>query len=305
MATVLRVRDLHVAYPDGTRALRGIDLDLADGECLALVGESGSGKSTLLRVLLSLLPKGSRVTGSAVVDDGAEPVEAVGAGRAALRRLRGGLLGHVAQDPHAAADPLWSVGRHLREAWRARGMRPPAGAPEERAGAVGIGEARTRLRQYPHQWSGGMLQRAHIAGAGVHGPLITLADEPTSALDAGLAATTLAVLRADARALLLVCHDLRHVAAVADRVAVMYAGRVVEIGSGVLERPRHPYTRALVAATPRPGHGLPVELPGTPPDGRREVAGCAFAPRCGLAEKACRSTDPALEEGVACPVVTR
>ncbi|HEY1175420.1 MAG TPA: ABC transporter ATP-binding protein [Phytomonospora sp.] len=305
MAAVLSVRDLHVAYPDGSKALRGVDLDLADGECLALVGESGSGKSTLLRALLSLLPRGSRVTGSAVVDDGGTPLEAVGAGRTTLRRLRGGLLGYVGQDPHTAADPLWSVGRHVREAWRARGTAPPKGAAEKRAEAVGITDAKNRLRQYPHQWSGGMLQRAHIASAGVHGPLITLADEPTSALDAGLAATTLAVLRRDARALLLVCHDLRHVAAVADRVAVLYAGRVVETGTDVPARPRHPYTRALVAATPRPGHGLPVELPGTPPDPRREVAGCAFAARCPLAVESCRRDDPALTDGVACPVVPR
>ncbi|GIG70595.1 oligopeptide/dipeptide ABC transporter ATP-binding protein [Phytomonospora endophytica] len=305
MATVLKIRDLAVTYPDGTQALRGVDLDLAEGECLALAGESGSGKSTLLRVLLSLLPKGSRVTGSAVVDDDGTSLEAVGADRATLRRLRGGLLGYVGQDPHAAADPLWSVGRHLREAWRARRMRPAKGAAEERAEAVGITQARARLRQYPHQWSGGMLQRAHIAGAGVHGPLVTLADEPTSALDAGLAATTLAVLRADARALLLVCHDLRHVAAVADRVAVLYAGRVVETGVDVPARPRHPYTKALVAAAPRPGHGLPEELPGTSPDLRRELTGCAFAPRCGLALESCHREDPVLDDGVACPVVPR
>ncbi|MEV0645852.1 ABC transporter ATP-binding protein [Phytomonospora sp. NPDC050363] len=300
MAEVLTVDDLHVTYPDGTRALRGVSLALADGACLALVGESGSGKSTLLRALLSLLPRASVVTGSAIVGG----VEAVGADRAAMRRLRGGLLGHVAQDPHTAADPLWTVGRSLREAWRARRLRPPPGAPAERARAVGIDRPAERLRQHPHQWSGGMLQRAQIAGAGVHGPLVTLADEPTSALDAELAAITLGVLRRDSRALLLVSHDLRHVAAVADQVAVLYAGRVVEVGRDALTAPRHPYTRALVAATPRPGHGLPTELPGTPPDLRADIVGCAFAPRCPLAVNACHHSDPALADGVACPVVS-
>lgn len=260
----LEIRDLTVTYPGRGRVVGGIDLEVGDGECVAVVGSSGAGKTSILRAVLGLLPPGARVEGSIRVGG----TEVVGAGRRVLRRLRGGVIGYVPQDPFAALDPLRTVGYHVREAWLAHGVRPSAEAVVDRLAALGIEHAAQRLRQYPHQWSGGMLQRATIAGAGAFRPLLTLADEPTSALDDDSAADVLAVLRADARALLLVTHDLRRIGRVADRIAVVSDGGLVELGPArrILTAPRHPYTQELIAATPRPRH-----RPTRPPAGRAVV----------------------------------
>jgi peptide/nickel transport system ATP-binding protein len=284
-----------VTYPRGAVAVRGASLVVRDGECVALVGESGSGKTTMARAALGLLPAGATVTGSIRVAG----AEVVGADERALRRLRGLGVGYVPQDPFDACDPLRRVGHHVAEAWLAHGARPPAGAVARLVGRLGI-PAR-RLRQRPHQWSGGMLQRATIAAAGAHEPPLTIADEPTSALDADRAGDILVALRQASRSLLLLTHDLRLVAAHADRIAVCYAGRIVETGDAgdVLERPRHPYTAALVAAVPRPDDGMPAPLEGAPPDPARPVPGCPFSPRCPLADDRCRD-EPPLRDGVAC-----
>lgn len=297
----LELEGVSVTYPDGTRAVREVDLVVWPGECLALVGESGCGKTTLGRAVLRLLPATATVAGELRVAGAATgSLDA-----AELRRLRGRQVGYVAQDPFAACDPLRSVGNHVTEAWSAQGLAAPDDIAD-RVQALGVERASIRLRERPHQWSGGMLQRATIAAATAHTPALTVADEPTSALDAVHAEGVLATLRAASEALVLVSHDLGLVAAHADRIAVMYTGRVVEAGpaASVMSAPRHPYTRALLAASPRTGRAPQEPLAGDPPSLRDEGGGCAFAPRCPEVEPRCREQQPALVDGVACWRVT-
>ena len=243
----LEIRDLHVTYPDGTVAVGGIDLSIAPGECVALVGESGCGKTTLARAVLHLLPEGSRVAGSVDVAD----IDALNVDRSNIRRLRGRAVGYVAQDPYAACDPLQSVGRHVNEAWRAQRLTPPRRDAARRVEALGVDRADDRLKQRPHQWSGGMLQRATIAAANTLRPNLTIADEPTSALDAALGDGVLKAVRDASRSVLLISHDLRLVGQHSDRIAVMRRGHIVEVGAtaDVIARPQHPYTEALLAAS--------------------------------------------------------
>jgi peptide/nickel transport system ATP-binding protein len=251
--------------------------------------------------VLGLLPRGTRVSGSLRVAG----EDMVNASAARLRNMRGLVAGYVSQDPFGAFNPLLRVGRSVAEAWHAHGIRPRAGAVAEALERLGIPDASRRARLWPHQWSGGMLQRATIAAAAAHSPRLIVADEPTSALDADLGYATLEVLRSTGTAVLLVSHDMAMVHAHADLMAVCYAGRLVEVGStvDVLERPRHPYTSGLLAAIPRPGRGLPTPLEGSPPSLRSRDPGCAFAPRCSLARDDCHRQGPAIQDGVACPVV--
>jgi len=294
----LVIENLSVRYPSGTHAVRGVSLHVAPGHTLALVGESGCGKSTVAMAVLGLLPATTRVEGTIRVAGH----EVVGASEASLRRIRGLHVGLVAQDPMRSFDPLLPVGTSVSEAWRVHGRRPPRDGVATALGALGIADPRRRLRQRPHQWSGGMLQRAAIAAAGAHTPALTVADEPTSALDADLADTVLNALRATGAGVLLISHDLALVARHSDEVSVMYAGKIVEHGQAakVLAAPRHPYTAALLAATPRPGTGLPAPLPGAPPNLALEPTGCAFAPRCPLADEDCAENQPPLHHDVAC-----
>lgn len=297
--TPLAVRNLAVVYPDGTHAVRGIDLTIAPAECVAIVGESGCGKTTVARAALGLLPTATTIHGS--IDVGTTGL--VGEPEPVLRRARGRLVGYVAQDPFAACDPLHAVRHHINEAWRAHRLRPAPGEASRRVDALGVADAAVRLRERPTRWSGGMLQRATIAAASVHSPMLTIADEPTSALDADVADDVLAALRAASQAVLLVTHDLRLVAQHSDRVAVMYAGRIIETAptDQLINQPRHPYTRALLAATPTVD-GQPIRsLPGTPPVLIAEgVAACPFASRCPDVQDLCRSEEPELVDGVAC-----
>jgi peptide/nickel transport system permease protein len=294
----LAVTGLEVVYPDGSAALRGVSLAVQPDECLAVVGESGCGKTTLARCLLRLLPEGSELRGSAMLAG----TEVLTATEGELRRIRGITAGYVSQDPFAACDPLQSVRRHVEEPWRDRRMRPPRDEAVRRVEALGITQAWQRLRQRPHEWSGGMLQRATIAAANAHQPVLTIADEPTSALDAELADGVLAVIRADSSSVLLISHDLRLVAEHSDRVVVLYAGRVAETGAttAVIDHPRHPYTQALLAASPRRDGSPTQALPGEPPSPRHPPPGCAFAARCPRVLPVCHTAQPELTDGVAC-----
>jgi peptide/nickel transport system ATP-binding protein len=300
LGPTLEIGNLGVTYRDGCHAVRGVTLSAYPGQSVALVGESGCGKSTIARAILGLLPKGAVCSGSIRVG----AVDVLEAKPAQLRALRGRLVGYVGQDPFATCDPLHTVGHHVREAWLSHRERPPADLPS-RLADLSIPNPSQRLRERPYQWSGGMLQRASIAAATAHQPELIVADEPSSALDTELANGVLGTLRLSSKSLLLVSHDLSLVAEHADIVAVMYAGRIVETGPArtVLEHPKHPYSRALVQAAPRPGHGLPTELPGAPPDLRVGVHGCPFGVRCALAGTDCMTAEPDLIDGVACSVV--
>jgi peptide/nickel transport system ATP-binding protein len=236
----LRVRDLSVWYATGTPALQGVSLTVEPGGVVGVVGESGSGKSTLIRALLGLLPRDARVTGEV------------------LSARRGIEVGYVGQDPYAAADPVWSVGHHVAEAWRAVRRRPPRGEIARRLSAFGIENTVARLRNRPAAWSGGMLQRADLVAATAHDPPLVLADEPTSALDAELADSAFAALAGTSRSLLVASHDLALVSRYADRVLVLHDGRVTEEvatergGLAAFERAATAeYSRRLLAALPR------------------------------------------------------
>jgi len=243
---LLRIRGLAVRYSSGPAVLDGLDLDVQGGECVALVGESGCGKTTLARAILGLLPRHAAVTGT--IELGGNDISRASA--KSRRALLGSNLGYVAQDHYAACDPIRTVRHHIEEAWRAHGASVPPGVIEQRISALGIGAAATRLRDRPHQWSGGMLQRASISAATVHDPELVLADEPTSALDAELADGVLHAVRRASRSLLLISHDLRLVENHADRIAVLRDGRIVETGQtgSITTSPRHEYTSQLLTA---------------------------------------------------------
>ncbi|MEQ8965472.1 MAG: ABC transporter ATP-binding protein [Azospirillaceae bacterium] len=285
-----------------TALVRGVDLTVAAGERVALVGESGSGKSMTALAAMGLLPRGIRRTGG----------EIRLAGRAiqdlddrALRRLRGDAIAMIFQDPMTSLNPVQTIGRQLVEAIR---LHRPVGRDAARARAaelldrVHIPRAAARLDDYPHEFSGGMRQRVMIAMALANDPGVLIADEPTTALDVTTQARVMAILDevcAEAGvAVLLITHDLGVVGAFCDRVAVMYAGEIVERAPAatLFERPRHPYTAGLLASMP-PLEADPdalTPIPGDPPDPRALPPGCVFAPRCGLADARCRAERPAL-----------
>ncbi|MGW2600384.1 ABC transporter ATP-binding protein [Streptomyces klenkii] len=300
----LAVRGLRVDFdgPAGpVPAVRGVDLTLRRGEVLGLVGESGSGKSTVALAAMGLLPRTARVRGSVL----AGGTEMLGAGEKALSRLRGRRVAMVFQDPLSALTPVHRVGDQIAEAVRAHQDVSRDHARRravELLDLVGIPDPARRARAYPHEFSGGMRQRAVIAMAVANDPDVILADEPTTALDVTVQAQILHVLRTAQRetgaALLLVSHDLGVIAGMADRVAVMYAGRVVESAPAheLFAAPRMPYTIGLLGAVPRPDtDGRPLTpVPGSPPDLRLLTGGCPFAPRCPLADEACAADEPAL-----------
>ncbi|MFD5419387.1 ABC transporter ATP-binding protein [Streptomyces sp. NPDC127069] len=303
---MLDVRGLHVEFPLGGRtahALRGVDLSLAAGDTLGIVGESGSGKSTLALALTRMLPGGGRITDGSVLLDGQDLATA---SDEALRRVRGGRIGMVFQDPMASLNPVLSIGQHLDEAMRAHGRgdrRSRRRRTLELLDLVGIPDPARRIDDHPHQFSGGMRQRVMIALALADEPDVLIADEPTTALDATVQDQILTLLerlnRETGTALVLITHDIGVVARSCRRVLVMYGGTVVEDGptDRVLADPRHPYTAGLLTAVPRlesPSGTRLRSIPGSPPDPAASTRGCAFAPRCARAEDRCREQVPVL-----------
>ena len=247
----LTIEQLSVTYGNGFRALSDVSLVVEHGERLAVVGASGSGKTTLVRAIMGLLPASAAVTGRIVVED--HDLATITPRQ--RRQLNGKSIGYVSQDPFAAFDPLRRVRHHVREAWTAHGDDVPAEDIDGGLVGIGIPDPGRRSRQWPHQWSGGMLQRATTLAATVHDPALTLADEPTSALDADLADDALALLRSTCSALLVVTHDLALAGRHTDRIVVFHEGRIVEQGpvSAILSDPAHTVTRALIrAAAPEP-----------------------------------------------------
>jgi peptide/nickel transport system ATP-binding protein len=296
---VLSVRDLRVWYgsPRGAvRAVDGVTFDLRPGETLGLVGESGCGKSTLGRGLLGLLPRGAYVDGD--LEFKGEPMPPIGS--KAQRDMRGGELGMIFQEPMTRLNPLMRISEHFEEALRAHVPKISKDDVKHRALEVlrVMGIPPTRYRSYPHEFSGGMRQRLMIALALVLRPAFVVADEPTTALDVLVEAQIIRILHDLRRdfdtSLLLITHNLGIVAEACDRVAVMYAGRIVEIGDAeqVFTEPQHPYTQELLRSTISLSTTGLNFIPGAPPDLIDPPPGCHFHPRCPKAMQVCRSKDP-------------
>ncbi|CAN7421143.1 ABC transporter ATP-binding protein [Phyllobacterium sp. LjRoot231] len=302
---LLELRSFTVAFPNNdrnsTRAVHGVDLSIAPGEALGIVGESGCGKSVTWLAALRLLGKRVTTTGKVLL-----------AGRELSRMsereiaaVRGGRIGLIFQDPTSSLNPVHRIGRQIGEAlYLHRGLSGAAAQAEalRLLDRVGIADAPRRLKQYPHELSGGTNQRVMIAIALAGEPDVLIADEPTTALDATIQAQILDLIRDIRRdtgmGLVLISHDLGVVADLCDRVAVMYAGRVVETAATdtLLHHPQHPYTRGLLAALPTL-YGPRVRLtpiPGTVPPPDTMPPGCAFAPRCRSATAVCQASVPTL-----------
>jgi peptide/nickel transport system ATP-binding protein len=301
---LLAVEGLSVSFAtdDGVvRAVRDVSFELRSGEVLGVVGESGCGKSVTSAAVMGLLPRTATVGGSIRF----RGRELVGIPARELRALRGGSVAMIFQDPMSALNPVHTVGAQLAEAYRAHhdaSRRQARAKAVEALALVGIPQPDRRAGQFPHEFSGGMRQRAIIAMAVVNDPDLIIADEPTTALDVTVQAQILETLTAirdrTGAALLLITHDLGVVAGVADRVQVMYGGTVVESGSvdDVFAAPRMPYTVGLLGAVPHPELvGRPLTpVPGAPPSLLHLPAACTFVPRCPLVADVCRDREPEL-----------
>jgi peptide/nickel transport system ATP-binding protein len=320
MPPLLSVEGLQTHFETGQgvlRAVDGVSFSIERGEVLGLVGESGCGKSVTSLSIMRLVPPPGRVAAGRVLFEG-EDLLAKDA--EAMRRVRGARIAMVFQEPMTSLNPVFSIGDQIASAILAHsgaGRREAWTRTVEMLDLVQIPSARQRVRDFPHQLSGGLRQRAMIAMALASGPALLIADEPTTALDVTIQAQILDLLRRlqaeRGMAVLLITHDLGVVAELCHRVAVIYGGRIVEMApvTSLFARPLHPYTRGLLQCLPHPSRfGQPLaSIEGVPPDLRQRSAGCRFAPRCSYAVAACRRDEPTLEERepghfVACPVVT-
>jgi peptide/nickel transport system ATP-binding protein len=300
---VLSVRNLEVAFPTRRVTLTAVDhvsFDIARGEVLGVVGESGAGKSLTGAAVIGLLEPPGRIVGGEVRLNGRRidnlPPEE-------MRKIRGRRIGMVFQDPLTSLNPLYRIGDQIIETIRTHSDISEAQA-RERAIALlqeaGIQGARARIDSYPHEFSGGMRQRVVLALALCAEPDLLIADEPTTALDVSIQAQIIALLKRLCRergtAVMLITHDMGVIAETADRVAVMYAGRIAEVGPvrDVVQHPRHPYTRGLMGAIPTTGRRIPrlVQIPGSMPRLTAIPDGCAFHPRCSEVFDRCRQERP-------------
>jgi oligopeptide transport system ATP-binding protein len=304
---LLEVRDLHTEFRTGAgivRAVDGVSYNVEEGETVAIVGESGSGKSVSALSILRLIPDPpGRITRGEVLFRGRDLMQLTDT---QLREVRGGDIGMVFQEPMTSLNPVLTIGRQITETIEQH-RRVGRAAAHKRAiellGLVGIADPARRLRQYPHELSGGMRQRVMIAIAIACDPKLILADEPTTALDVTIQAQILELMNGLTRrlnaALIIITHNLGVVARYARRVNVMYAGRIVESGpaTAIYHNPRHPYTMALLQSVPRldrPRQARLDPVEGQPPDLTRLDGGCAFRPRCRFAIDACATTKPPL-----------
>ncbi len=301
MTALLDVAGLQVRFP-GLHAVRGIDLAVRAGETHCLVGESGCGKSLSALALLGLLPRTAKREADHIGFDGKDLARLP---ERAMARLRGDRIAMIFQEPMTSLNPAYTIGSQMTEVLRRHRRVPRADATLQAAAMldrVGISAPEMRLGQFPHQLSGGLRQRVMIATALLCSPALLVADEPTTALDVTVQVQILALLaqlqRETGLGMLLITHDLGVVARVADRVSVMYAGEVVETAdvAELFARPRHPYTRGLLASIPVPGRVARGELlgsiPGTVPQLAPGFIGCAFRDRCAHAAPICETTVP-------------
>ena len=305
---LLEVKDLSVDIPTRhtvLHALKNVNLHLDAGEILGVVGESGAGKSLTGAAILDLLDPPGRVVGGEIKLDGKR---ISGLNAEDMRAIRGGQIGAIFQDPLTSLNPLYSIGHQLIQTIQTH---LPLSAAQARLRAIellvetGIPAAAERLGQYPHQFSGGMRQRVVIALALAANPKLIIADEPTTALDVSIQAQIIDLLvrvcRQYQAAVLLITHDMGVIAETSDRVAVMYAGRVVETGpvAHIIEQPRHPYTHGLMASIPRIDGKIErlKFIPGHMPRLSDSISGCAFHPRCQRATDQCASQVPIFQDG--------
>lgn len=309
---LLQVSDLHVSFKTDeghVQAVRGISFDVRAGETVAIVGESGSGKSVTNLAMMGLIPQPpGRVDSGSALFQGRDLLKM---NARELQAIRGRHVSMIFQDPMTALNPLMTIEQQMTEMTRLHlslTKKEASARAVEMLGMVGITSPEKRLRDYPHQFSGGMRQRVMIAMALSCEPELLIADEPTTALDVTIQAQIMDLL-ADLQerkgtAIVLITHDLGVVAGVADRVMVMYAGRIVEKANvnDLFESPRHPYTLGLLGSLPRfdtEQHDQLSAIPGGPPDMSEPIVGCSFAPRCSFVEDVCKKTEPDLERKVA------
>ena len=305
---MLQVDNLHVHLdtPGGlVKAVDGVSFSIQKGETIGIVGESGSGKSVLAHSLMKLNPEPPAKYPEGTIHFEGQPVLEMG--KTELRKLRGNDIAMIFQDPMSSLNPVSKIGKQLIEAIQAHQKRPKQQAREkavELLEDVGIADAKARMNSYPHQFSGGMRQRVLIAMALASNPKLLIADEPTTALDVTIQAQVLDLLKGIQEkygtAILVITHDLGVVAHLADRILVMYAGKIVESGSAedIFYRTSMPYTWSLLRSVPVIREGGPerlIPIDGQPPSLIDRPAGCAFEPRCPFARDACRQVDPPLE----------
>lgn len=304
---VLSIQDLSVEIPTRAGVVKpvdGVSYDIGKGEILGVVGESGAGKSMAGNAVIGLLNRPAHISAGKILLNGnrIDPLKSEG-----IRRIRGNEIGMVFQDPLTSLNPLLTIGDQLAETMlthlpigKAEAEKRAVAALEE----VGIPGAAERIRSYPHEFSGGMRQRVVIALALCAEPSLVIADEPTTALDVSVQAQIISLLKRLCRergaAIMLITHDMGVIAEAADRVAVMYAGRLVELGPvrDVLTRPEHPYTHGLMASTPLASQGQKRlhQIPGAMPRLDHMPDGCAFHPRCPYAQEKCRQSPPSGDE---------
>ena len=308
MTPLLEIDGLHTQFPTRAgvvKAVDGVSLTLARGQVLGLVGESGSGKSMLGYSVMGLIEKPGRIAAGRIVFDGQDLTRLAAED---MRRIRGKRIAMIFQDPMMTLNPVLRVGVQMEEAIHAHERVPRHEARRrciEALAKVGIPSPEERLQAYPHQFSGGMRQRVAIATALLHRPDLIVADEPTTALDVTIQAQILAeisqLVRDSGTALIWITHDLSVVSRLADEVAVMYAGRVVERApvAALIEQPLHPYTAGLIASVPsRNRRGQPLaQIPGTTPHPLHLPAGCAFRARCAHADEACQQPPAEARQG--------
>jgi oligopeptide/dipeptide ABC transporter ATP-binding protein len=308
MEVLLDVRNLRTHFHTSTgvvRAVDGVSWDVRKGETVALVGESGCGKSvSALSVMRLVSAPAGRIVGGEIIFKGRN---LLALSEEEMRRVRGREIGMIFQEPMTSLNPVLTIGRQLTETVETHlGMTSAQAQARavELLSLVGIPDGARRLRQFPHQFSGGMRQRIMIAMALACDPALVLADEPTTALDVTIQAQILELMKSLSRrlgvAIMMITHNLGVVARYADRVNVMYAGKIVERATAreIYANPRHPYTLGLLRSVPRldePRRAKLQPIPGQPPDLSRLPAGCSFAPRCAYATDRCRQEEPALE----------
>lgn len=301
---LLDVKNLNTTFQiqkNLVKAVRGVDIHVNKGDILAVVGESGSGKSVLMKSIMGILPENAEITADSLQF---ESINLTSLSNEQKRKIRGKEIAMIFQDPMTALNPLKTIGQHLREILiRHRGMKKAEANKEaiEALKKVGIPSPESRLKQYPHEFSGGMRQRVLIAMALCCNPKLLIADEPTTALDVTIQAQILELLQelqtTENMSIVLITHDLGVVASLSNRIVVMYGGRVMEEGltDEIFYHPTHPYTRALLNAIPKPVTGVKERLepiPGMAPSLLNPLPGCPFADRCSFATPKCEERMP-------------